>query len=86
MKEAYGIKIDLTRDSIFSNQASTLLKDYYLLDDESSPQEAYARAAVAYSAGDFELAQRIYDYVSQGWFMFSSPILSNAPKIGRAHV
>jgi ribonucleoside-diphosphate reductase alpha chain len=85
MKEAYGIKIDLTKDSIFSEQASTLLKDYYLLDDESSPQEAYARAAVAYSAGDFELAQRIYDYVSQGWFMFSSPILSNAPKLGEKH-
>ena len=26
-----------------------------------------------------ELAQRIYDYVSKGWFMFASPVLSNAP-------
>lgn len=40
---------------------------------------AYARAAVAYSYGDMELAQRIYDYASKGWFMFASPVLSNAP-------
>jgi ribonucleoside-diphosphate reductase alpha chain len=52
------------------------------LDTEESPQEAFARASLAYCAEDLELAQRIYDYVSQGWFMFSSPILSNAPKAG----
>ena len=28
------------------------------------------------------LAQRIYDYASKGWFMFSSPLLSNAPAQG----
>ena len=27
-----------------------------------------------------DLAQRIYDYVSKGWFMYASPVLSNAPK------
>jgi len=29
-----------------------------------------------------ELAQKIYDYVSDGWFMFASPVLSNAPMPG----
>ena len=82
MIEAYGIKIKPERDKLLSAQASTLLTDFYLVDGETSPQEAYARASVAYSAGDKELAQRVYDYVSQGWFMFSSPILSNAPKPG----
>ena len=40
---------------------------------------AFARAAYAYSFDDKGLAQRIYDYASQGWFMYSSPVLSNAP-------
>jgi ribonucleoside-diphosphate reductase alpha chain len=62
-----------------SEQARELVTGYYLRGKEKSPQEAYARASVAYSAGDLELAQRLYDGVSNGWFMFSSPILSNAP-------
>ena len=37
---------------------------------------------MAYSGGDLELAQRLYDAVSKGYFMFSSPILSNAPEEG----
>jgi ribonucleoside-diphosphate reductase alpha chain len=78
----YGINIDLTRDNRLSDQALKLLKDFYLEKGETSPQEAFARAAVAYCDGDLELAQRIYDYVSKGWFMYSSPVLSNAPLPG----
>ena len=74
-----GINIEKSRDNRLSDQAHKLVKDYYCKDKESSPQEAYARAAVAYSYGDMDLAQRIYDYVSKGWFMFASPVLSNAP-------
>ena len=51
-----------------------------MLPEEDSPQEAFARAALAFCADDKKLAQRIYDYASQQWFMFSSPILSNAPQ------
>jgi len=74
-----GIKIDRTKDQSLSEQAKKLLTDYYQTKEEVSPQQAYARAAVAYSYGDMELAQRIYDYVSDGWFMYASPVLSNAP-------
>jgi ribonucleoside-diphosphate reductase alpha chain len=81
--EYYGITIDTSLDSRFSEQALKLLKDYYLLPEEVSPQEAYARTALAFCAGDMALAQRIYDYVSKNWFMFSSPILSNAPAPGK---
>jgi len=63
-------------------QAIDLLKGYYLRGSEKDPQEAYARAAVAYSGGDLQLAQRLYDGVSNNWFMFSSPVLSNAPNPG----
>lgn len=76
----YGLNIDKTRDGLLTHQAYKLAKGFYLADGETSPQEAFERAALAYSVGDFDLAQRIYDYVSKGWFMFSSPILSNAPK------
>lgn len=81
--EFLGIQIDKTKDKELSEQAYKLLKDYYCLDNEDSPQQAFARAAVAYSAGDMELAQRIYDAVSKGWFMYASPVLSNAPLPGQ---
>ena len=77
-----GIEIDKKRDKILSEQSFKLLKDYYCRDDEKTPQMAFARAAVAFSAGNLGLAQRIYDYVSKGWFMYSSPVLSNAPLKG----
>jgi len=77
-----GVRIDYNRDDNMTEQAVKLLKDYYCRDDENSPQESFARAAVAYCYGDKELAQRIYDGASKGWFMFSSPVLSNAPLAG----
>jgi len=81
MTEYLGIKIDPSRDSILSEQGYKLLSDYYCKSNET-PQEAFARASVAYSYGDMQLAQRIYDGASKGWFMFSSPVLSNAPRPG----
>ena len=78
-KQCYGITIDLERDNNLSDFAKNLLKDYYMNEDEASPQESFARAAVAFSE-DLELAQRVYEYAAKGWFVFSSPILSNAPK------
>lgn len=80
-----GIKIDYSKDLKLSEQALELLKKKYLREDEKSPQEGFARAAVAYSDGDMEFAQRIYDHVSSLHFMFSSPILSNAPLPGEKH-
>ena len=79
MKKYLGIKINEDRDKLLSEQAKKLLKDYYCREDETSPQIAFARAAHAYSFDDKGLAQRIYDYASKGWFMYSSPVLSNAP-------
>lgn len=77
-----GIQIDYSRDLELSEFSRKLLCDYYLHKNEHSPQQAFARAAVAYCYGDLEFAQRIYNYSSKRWFMFSSPILSNAPLAG----
>ena len=75
----HGIEINTEYDKNLSEFAYALLKDYYMLKEETTPQESYARAALAFSNGDIKLAQRIYEYAAKNWFMFSSPILSNAP-------
>lgn len=64
------------RDNLLTDFGKTTLKDRYLLPEETSPQESFMRAAKAYSDND-EMAQRIYDYSSKLWFMYSTPILSN---------
>ena len=79
MENYLGIRINRERDVLLSDQATKLLKEYYCRKYEVSPQQAFARAAVAYCEDDFVFAQRIYDYASTKKFMFSSPILSNAP-------
>lgn len=82
-KEHLGIIIDYDRDKDLPEQSQKLLSKYYCQKGETSPQEAFARASVAYCMGDMELAQRIYDAVSRGHFMFASPVLSNAPLPGK---
>jgi ribonucleoside-diphosphate reductase alpha chain len=63
-----------------SEQSLKLLKDYYMKEYEKKPEEAFKRTSYAFSGGDKALAKRIYKYVINNWFMFSSPILSNAPE------
>ena len=70
------INIAETRDELLTEFGKTVLKDRYLLEGESI-QQGFARAAEAHS-DDSAHAQRIYDYASKLWFMFSSPILSNS--------
>jgi len=71
-----GIKMDYSRDRLLSEFGRKTLEDRYLLPGERSPQEAFARAAEAFS-DDEAMAQRIYDYASMLWFMFATPILTN---------
>lgn len=76
--EYRGIKLDLSRDYLFSEQGKGLLNKYYS-DGKEGVQKAIARAANCFSYGDLELAQFIYDAASKHWFFYSSPIFSNAP-------
>ena len=71
------MQINYGRDRLLSEFGIKTLEDRYLIDGEKSPQDAFARAAKAF-ADDDEHAQRLYDYVSKLWFMFSTPILTNA--------
>lgn len=73
--EGYEMKVQ------FSDHANSLLKSYYMKDSDASVEDAFKRASFAYTPNK-ELAQRIYEYACKGWFMFSSPILSNAESSG----
>lgn len=75
------IEVDYNYNNRLTDQAKTLLKEFYCRENED-PQDAFARAASAYCPNDNQLAQRIYEYAAKGWFMFSSPVLSNAPAKG----
>ena len=80
-KPYLGIIINYDKDKKLDKFSKDTIKDRYLWDTETSPQEAFARASVYVSTykdeTDYEMAQRIYDYSSNHWFMFSTPILSN---------
>lgn len=70
------IHLNLARDSLLTSFGKATLDDRYLLDGENY-QQMFARVSSAY-ADDLPHAQRLYDYMSQLWFMPSTPILSNA--------
>jgi ribonucleoside-diphosphate reductase alpha chain len=70
------MQLSYNRDKYLSEFSFKTLQDRYLIEGENSPQDAFARAAMAF-ADDEAHAQRLYDYASQLWFMFSTPILSN---------
>ena len=76
------VKIDLEKDNNLTPFGIATVQDRYLDKNETSPQHAFARAAKYVSTyrgtTDWDMAQRIYDYASDLWFGFSSPILSNA--------
>ena len=80
-KSYLGIMIDYDKEKNFDKFSLDTLKDRYFWDGETHAQEAFARASVfgATFKGetDYEMAQRLYNYSSDCWFMFSTPILSN---------
>ena len=73
---SYNIVVDYRRDNYLSEFSKKTLEDRYLIDGEISPQDAFARAAKTFASNQ-EHAQRLYDYASKLWFMFSTPVLSN---------
>src|SRR5690606_6603226 len=70
-----GVQLDRSRDAFLTDFGKKTLEDRYLLTGESY-QDMFARVATVY-ADDAEHAQRVYDYMSQLWFMPATPVLSN---------
>ncbi len=69
------IKIDRSRDDNLTDFGKATLKDRYLGANESF-QDLFARVASHY-ADDNLHAQRLYNYISNLWFMPATPVLSN---------
>jgi ribonucleoside-diphosphate reductase alpha chain len=63
------------RNELLTDFGKRTLLDRYLLPEESF-QDMFGRVAQAY-ADDTAHAQRLYDYMSQLWFMPATPVLSN---------
>jgi ribonucleoside-diphosphate reductase alpha chain len=70
-----SVRMDRSRDDNLTQFGKETLKDRYLLPDESY-QDLFARVAMHF-ADDSAHAQRLYDYISNLWFMPSTPVLSN---------
>ena len=69
------IKIDRSKDKNLTDFGRASLSDRYLGQDESY-QDLFARVASTYADNNLH-AQRIYNYISNLWFMPATPVLSN---------
>ena len=70
-----GLEIDLTRDNLFDELGLLRMKESYLRDDETSPQQRFAFVSKQFGSNP-EHAQRLYDYASRHWLSYATPVLS----------
>lgn len=75
MNTVHGVTVDYTRDELFDELGKIRLKESYMCEDESSPQERFAFVSSKFGS-NAEHAQRLYDYSSKHWLSYSTPILS----------
>ena len=73
--EYLGIEIDLARDALFDELGKTRLRESYMKEDETSPQQRFAYVSKTFSSNP-EHAQRLYEYSSKHWLSYATPILS----------
>ena len=73
--EILGINIDPNRDTLFDPSGIKRLKESYMKETETSPQERFAFVSKTFSSNP-EHAQRLYDYSSKHWLSYSTPILA----------
>ena len=74
-REYMGIQIDESRDELFDKLGLQRLKESYMREDETTPQERFAFVSKSFSSNP-EHAQRLYEYSSKHWLSYSTPILS----------
>jgi ribonucleoside-diphosphate reductase alpha chain len=71
----HGIKVDFSRDNLFDELGIKRLKESYMREDETSPQERFAYVSKAFGS-NINHSQRLYEYSSKHWLSYSTPILS----------
>jgi ribonucleoside-diphosphate reductase alpha chain len=77
-----GIQLHPENDIKFTYFGLENLRERYFLRDAEGetceqPQTFFARAATGMSRGDADLAQQLYDIMSNLWFMPATPVLMN---------
>jgi len=71
----HAVRVNRSRDALLTDFGRATLDNRYLLPGEHY-QDLFGRVASYYGA-DAAHAQRLYDYISQHWFMPATPVLSN---------
>ena len=69
------IKIDKSRDKLFDELGLKRLRESYMRDEETSPQERFAYVSEKFGSNP-EHAQRLYDYSSKHWLSYATPVLA----------
>ena len=62
MEEYLGIKIHQERDNLFDSLGIKRLKESYMKDEETSPQQRFAFVSSAFGSNP-EHSQRLYEYL-----------------------
>ena len=75
LERGVRVRTDPSRDRLLTHFGKSVLDDRYLFAGETY-QDMFARVA-SHFADDSAHAQRLYDYISNLWFMPSTPVLSN---------
>lgn len=73
--EHMGITVSPNKDQLFDDLGIRRLKESYMKEDELSPQERFAFVSKTFGS-NIEHAQRLYEYSSNHWLSYSTPILS----------
>ncbi|MDA0901880.1 MAG: ribonucleoside-diphosphate reductase subunit alpha [Proteobacteria bacterium] len=76
IRKTFKVEIDKKKNDKLSDFGKAVLKDRYLMAQDDDYQDLFARVA-GYYADDQAHAQRLYDYISNLWFMPATPVLSN---------
>ena len=69
------MNIDLQKDKLFDPLGLKRLRESYMMEHETSPQERFAYVSNAFGSNK-EHSHRLYEYSSNHWLSFSTPVLS----------
>lgn len=75
MTKYLDIQVDYSRDSLFDELGLKRLKESYMKEDESSPQERFAFVSKSFGS-NLDHSQRLYEYSSKHWLSYATPVLS----------
>ena len=67
--------LNLEKDKLFDPLGLKRLRESYMMEDETSPQERFAYVSNAFGSNK-DHSNRLYDYSSSHWLSFSTPVLS----------